>query len=487
MRNTPIFRLAALAGAAALVAGCASNGGLRPQARLDNADRLQARATLARSPLTPAAWPAHDWWRRYGDPQLDRLLDEALAANPGMRIAEARLRQAGAGATLAGAALSPQAGLGARSNRVEFSENSNVPKPLAGTWKWSNEVSLNFGLELDFWGKNRAALDAALGREKAAEVDVEAARLLLTVGVLQAYLKLSQLYAQRDLGLEILAERRQVLALTAQRVAAKIDSEADRSQAELAIPVAQGEIAAVDEAIALVRTQLAALLGAGPDRGAAIARPQLKAVRPAGVPTLLPSELLARRPDLVAQRWRVESLRREVDVAKAQFYPTINLTGLVGLQALGFSKFLQGGSSIASAGAGLALPIFDGGRLRGNLAARDAEYDLAVEAYNQTLVEALRDVASQLVAIEWLGTRNALQAEALASAERAYDLSLRRYRSGVGNYLQVLTTQLQVQQQRRAQIDLDTRAFDLDMQLARALGGGYSNPNTHTHHEADQS
>jgi outer membrane protein TolC len=174
-------------------------------------------------------------------------------------------------------------------------------------------------------------------------------------------------------------------------------------------------------------------------------------------------------------------------VAKAQFYPTINLTGLVGLQALGFSKFLQGGSSIASAGAGLALPIFDGGRLRGNLAARDADYDVAVEAYNQTLVEALRDVASQLVAIEWLGTRNALQAEALASAERAYDLSLRRYRSGVGNYLQVLATQLQVQQQRRAQIDLDTRAFDLDMQLARALGGGYSNPNTHTHHEADQS
>jgi NodT family efflux transporter outer membrane factor (OMF) lipoprotein len=388
---------------------------------------------------------------------------------------------------VAGAALSPQASLGARSNRVEFSEHSNVPKPLAGSWKWSNEVSLNFGLELDFWGKNRAALDAALGREKAAEVDVEAARLLLTVGVLQAYLKLSQLYAQRDLGLEILAERRQVLALTAQRVAAKIDSEADRSQAELAIPVAQGEIAAVDEAIALVRTQLAALLGAGPDRGAAIARPQLKSVRPAGVPALLPSELLARRPDLVAQRWRVESLRREIDAAKAQFYPTINLNGLVGLQTLGFGKFLQGGSSIASAGAGLALPIFDGGRLRGNLAARDADYDLAVEAYNQTMVEALRDVASQLVAIEWLGTRNALQAEALASAERAYDLSLRRYRSGVGNYLQVLTTQLQVQQQRRAQIDLDTRAFDLDMQLARALGGGYSNSSTHTHHEADKS
>jgi NodT family efflux transporter outer membrane factor (OMF) lipoprotein len=476
MGNTFTFRArAALAAAVAvLAAGCVSNGGLKPQAHLQDGHQLKAGATLAHAAVTPAAWPARDWWRRYSDPQLDRLLDEALAANPSMRIAEARMRQASAAAAVAGAALSPQASAGARSNRVEFSENSNVPKPLAGSWKWSSEATLNFGYELDFWGKNQSALDAALGREKAAEVDVEAARLLLTVGVVQTYIRMSQLYAQRDLAEDVLKQRRQVLALTDQRLKARIDSDADRAQAELQVPVAQADIAGLDEAVALVRTQLAALLGAGPDRGDAIARPQLQAVRPAGVPSVLPSELLARRPDLVAQRWRVESLRSEIDVAKAQFYPTVNLNGLIGLQTLGFSKFLQGGSGIASAGAALSLPIFDGGRLRGNLALRDADYDVAVEGYNQTLVEALRDVASQLVAIEWLGTRNTLQAQAVASAQRAYDLSLQRYRSGVGNYLQVLVVQLQLLQQQRAQIDLDTRAFDLDMQLARALGGGYS-------------
>jgi NodT family efflux transporter outer membrane factor (OMF) lipoprotein len=216
-------------------------------------------------------------------------------------------------------------------------------------------------------------------------------------------------------------------------------------------------------------------MGSGPDRGASIARPQLKSVRPSAVPSMLPSELLARRPDVVAQRWRVESLRKDIDVAKAQFYPTINLNGLIGLQTLGFSKFLQGSSGIASAGAGLSLPIFDGGRLRGNLALHDADYDLAVEAYNQTLVDALRDVVSQLVSIQWLAERNALQAEAVATAQQAYDLSVQRYRSGVGNYLQVLAAQIQVLAQQRGQIDLDTRAFDLDMQLARALGGGYQN------------
>ncbi|NGZ83136.1 efflux transporter outer membrane subunit [Duganella aceris] len=478
MSTTPIFRRAALAAAVALAAGCASDAGLKPQARMRDADQLQATATLARAQVSPAAWPARDWWRRYSDPQLDRLVDEALAASPSMRIAEARVRQAAAAAGIAGAALSPQVTGAARSNRVAYSENSNVPKPLAGSWKWSNEASLNFSHELDFWGKNQATLDAAMGREKAAEVEVEAARLVLTVGITQTYLRLSQLYAQRDLGEDVLRQRRQVLELTERRVAASIDSQADLKQAQLAIPLARTELATADEAIALVRAQLAALLGAGPDRGAAIERPQLKLARPAAVPAMLPSVLLARRPDVVAQRWRVESLGRDIDAAKAQFYPSINLNGLIGLQSLGFSHLLQGGSMIAGAGAGLSLPIFDGGRLRGNLALRNADYDVAVEAYNQTLIEALRDVVSQLVSIEWLGERGTLQAQALETAQQAYDLSLRRYRSGVGNYLQVLASQIQVLQQQRAQIDLDTRAFDLDMQLARALGGGYSTPSS---------
>lgn len=466
----------AAAGAAlALLAGCASDGGLKPQARLHEVNQLKAGATLAAIPvsLSPAAWPAYDWWQRYGDQQLNLLVDEALASSPTMRMADARVRQAAAVAGIAEASLSPQASGAARSNRVQFSENSNVPKPLAGSWKWSNEATLNFSYELDFWGKNQSAVDAALGRQKAAEVESEAARLLLTVGVTQTYLKLSQLYAQRDLAEAVLKQRQHVLELTRQRVAARLDSQAELKQAELAIPVARADIAVADEALALVRAQMAALLGAGPDRGLAITRPQLLKMRPAAVPGTLPSELIARRPDVVAQRWRVEALGNDIALAKAQFYPTINLNALVGLQSLGFSALLQGGSSIASAGAGLNLPIFDGGRLRGNLALRNADYDLAVEAYNQTLADALRDVVSQLLSIQWLGERNALQAEALATAQQAYDLSVQRYGAGVGNYLQVLAAQSQVLAQQRAQIELDTRAFDLDMQLARALGGGY--------------
>src|SRR5450830_1010301 len=423
--SKPILRLASLAGAAALLAACASDGGLQPQARLLDANHLSAQATLSQASLSVAAWPPRDWWRRYSDAQLDQIIDEALAGSPALRAASARVRQAQAVAGLTESAMAPQVTATAHSERLQLSAAGDVPPPLAGGHAWHSEAALHLNYDLDFWGKHEAALDAALGRQKVSEVEAEAARLLLTVGLVQNYLKLSQLYAQRDLAEQVLQQRLQVLALTQQRVAASIDAEADLKQAELAVPLARNDITASDEAIALVRLQL-------------------------------------------------EALRKDIDVAHAQFYPTVDLNGLIGLQAFGLSNFLQGRNAITGLGLGLSLPIFDGGRLRSNLALRDAEYDQAVEAYNQTLVDALRDVASQLVYIQWLAERNTQQAQALKAAQQAYGLSLQRYRAGVGNYLQVLATQLQLLNQQRAQIDLDARSLELDMQLARALGGGYS-------------
>ena len=292
-----VIRRAALTIAAlALLAGCASDGRLRPSATLGDADALAASGVTGQLAITPAAWPAPDWWRRYGDAQLDGLMAEALAHSPSLRLAAARVRQASAMSGLAEANLSPQINGAARSARQRFSEHSNVPKPLAGSWNWSNEATLNFSYELDFWGKNQASVEAALGREHAAEVDGEAARLMLTVAITQSYLRLSQLHAQRELAQSVLRQREAMLELTRQRVAAHLDSDAELKQAELGIPVAKGDIAASSEAIALVQTQLAALAGAGPDRGALISRPQLQDVHPAQLPGNLPSELIARRP-----------------------------------------------------------------------------------------------------------------------------------------------------------------------------------------------
>jgi NodT family efflux transporter outer membrane factor (OMF) lipoprotein len=476
--QAPWSRLLAITAvvATAMLAACASPGSVKTMSSLRDASTIASDAALKDASRLSAAWPAENWWQRYGDAQLDRLMEEAFRESPSLRIAEARVRQAQAAAGIAQAATGPQVNANAKSMRQQYSANSIVPKPLAGNWAWANEATINFGYELDFWGKNRAAVEAATGRVKASEVDVHAARLVLAVGITQTYLRLKQSHEQLDLAEAVLKTRQDIWSITKRRVDANIDSQLELKQAELAVPVAQEQIAQTRESIALLRNQLAALLGQGPDRGLQIERPRLAVVAPAGVPVNLSADLVGRRPDVVAQRWRVEAVNQDIHVAKAQFYPNINLAAFIGFQSLGFARFLDAGSRVAGIGPAISLPIFDGGRLRDNLAARSAEYDIAVEQYNQTLIDAVRDVVSQLTSIQWLQERRQYQAQALAAARQAYDLAVGKYRAGLGNYLQVLIAEGQVLVQQRAQIDLDARAIELDINLVRALGGGYQSP-----------
>jgi NodT family efflux transporter outer membrane factor (OMF) lipoprotein len=190
------------------------------------------------------------------------------------------------------------------------------------------------------------------------------------------------------------------------------------------------------------------------------------------LPSSLPAELIGRRPDVVAQRWRAEAAGKETEAARGQFYPNISLTALLGVQRLGFSEWFTTGSRISGIGPALTLPIFDSGRLRSSLAARNAEYDIVVEQYNATVIDAVRDVVSQLVSLRWTEEERTQQREALLTSQQAYDLALQRYRAGVGNYLQVLAAQSQLLANQRLESDLDMRAIDLDVGLARALGGG---------------
>src|SRR5258707_9910552 len=198
------------------------------------------------------------------------------------------------------------------------------------------------------------------------------------------------------------------------------------------------------------------------------------------LPSTLPADLIGRRPDVVAQRWRVEAARRDIDSAKAQFYPNVNLAALAGVQSVSLSKLLDRGSEDPSFGAALRLPIFDGGRLRGNLAAKDADFDSAVAQYNQMLADALREVVDQLASVRSADSQRGEVEAALASAEEAYGLAVARYRAGLGNYLQVLAVETQVLEQRSLLADLRARELDLSIDLIRALGGGYEEASSTT-------
>ena len=464
------FAPAALAAALAL-AGCASFDGSKAESQLRDANTLAAARTLEAN-ASASQWPADGWWKSFNDPQLDALIQEATRESPALAVAQARLRRADAIARAAGASLQPRVDANVGITEQLFSKNSIYPPPFAGNWDTQNQATLDFSYEFDFWGRNHANLRAALGEARAAQVDADAARLMLSVAIAQAYVELIRDYAQLDVEKATLEQRVKLHELTAQRYAAGLDSKVELKQAETALPQSRERIARLEEFIALGKNRLAALVGAGPDRGLEIHRPVAQAVA-VGLPTKLPADLIGRRPDVVAQRLRVEAAAAGIDAAKAAFYPNISLSAFVGLQSIGLDKFLQSGSTIAGVGPALSLPVFEGGRLRANLAARNADYDIAVEQYNETLVSALQEVADQLASIRSLDVRRRESSAALASSQDAYDLAVLRYKEGLGNYLQVLIAETQVLTQKSLAADLDARGLELSVNLIRALGGGY--------------
>lgn len=461
--------------AATLFSGCASMAGLETRASPADANRLAAAQSLANTSLSAAAWPRTDWWTRFRDPQLDRLMDEALAGNPTLRVAAARARKALALAQTTQAALYPQVNGDTAITRQRFPEHGLVPPPYGGTWKTQAQLEATLSYDLDLWGGNQAAYDSALGTARAAEIDAFAARLALSANIAQTYVQLDHAYLQLDVANKTLADREQVHKLTLDRFNAGIDSQLAVKQTEAGLPAAREQIARLQEIIGLTRNQLAALAGQGPDRGLALARPALTAPADPVVPASLPADLLGRRPDIVAQRWRVEAARRDIDIAKAQFYPNVNLAAFIGFQSIGLSEFLKAGNRTLGAGPAITLPIFDSGRLRSHLAGKNADYDTAVEIYNQTLVEALHDVVDQITSFSSLTEQHKQQALAQATAQDAYDLALLRFREGVGSYLEVLAAESQLLNQQALAIDLRARDMNLSINLARALGGGLEN------------
>jgi NodT family efflux transporter outer membrane factor (OMF) lipoprotein len=452
---------------AVLLAACA------PMATAPAPETKVAMAALGATPVS-VDWPREDWWRRYDDAQLDALMAEGLAGSPTLSAARARIARADAGAGVARAALLPRLSGNADATYQRYSENSIYPPPYAGNWSADGRLAFDLVYEIDFWNKNGAALAAALSQAQAAAADAQAARVVLTTNVARAYFNLQRLFVQREVSRAAIAQREDVVRLTAERFAAGLDTKVEVKQAEAALATVRTELAQYDDAVAIVRHQVAALVGAGPQRGASIVAVAPEHAPGYSPPRSVPLDLVSRRPEIVASRWRVEAAGSDIEVARAMFYPNVNLVAFVGLTSIGLSKLFDIGSGIAGVGPAIHLPIFEGGRLNANLRGREADQDLAVSTYNQAVVDAVRDVADALSSIDNLARVAAEQAKAREATTAAYDLAVIRYKAGLGNYLTVLTAQTQQLVQDRLDADLKARAFELDVNLARALGGGFA-------------
>jgi len=409
-----------------------------------------------------------------GDPQLDRLIDEALATSPTLQQAGARLREAVARAGLAQAALSPNVGLDAAVEEQKLTYKGIFPpQAVPRGWNDFGRVTLDFSWELDFWGKNRLALASAVSEAQASDAEAAAIRVLLTTSVAQVYIQLQDLFVQLDLA----REAQEMLACSEQivrrRFAEGLESQATLELASARSSQASADVAEVGERMNLARNALAALVGQGPDRGFEITRTAISARRPFGLPPALASDLLGRKPEVVAARWRVEAAAKRIGVAKAAFYPNVDLLSLIGFDALGLSNLGSTGSVKGSVGAAIHLPIFDGGRLAQSYRAASAQYDAAVAGYDAALVQALRETADAARSLQALDARLGPTQAALASAENAYRLARRRYEEGLADFQGVLTAEDTVLQLRRAETSLRTRGSLLDIALIKALGGGF--------------
>ncbi|HET9448395.1 MAG TPA: efflux transporter outer membrane subunit [Steroidobacteraceae bacterium] len=420
------------------------------------------------------AWPSENWWQSYGDSQLDALIREALAGSPNIAVAEARLRRAQAAVQIADAARRPQGSVSASAIQQKHSYNYLTPREMTPQgWDDYASASLTFSWQLDFWGRNRAALAAATSDTNAAQAEATQARLMLATAIASAYAELARQHAAHDTAVAALEVRARTVALFQHRHENGLETLGSVRQVESRHSGAEAEVLAVEEQLALQRNSIAALVGAGPDRGLAITRPTVEMSRSFALPEHLEAELLGRRPDIVAARMRAEAAARRIDQARAEFYPNINLSSVIGLQSMGIDMLTRNDSSTGSTGPALSLPLFNRGALRGNLRGAQADYAAAVAEYDRTVIQALQELADAAVGQKALGPQLARTTEAVDAAREAWRIQSNRYEGGLASYLDVLSAQDDLLANLRAQSDLQSRSFALDVALVRALGGGY--------------
>lgn len=458
---------------AVTLAGCASSGGLHPHGTAIDPSTLGSNRSMATVHVSPAAWPVHDWWKGLDDPQLDALIAEALKNNPGLDVADARARAAQSVAEIADATRRPQINASAALSGTRLPTTLLPPSAGGGHFSWAKYGYASFKWSPDLWGGKRAAWEAALGASRATEVEARAARSELSGNVARAYAQLGYAFTGQDLGNAELKRATDARALTRQRVSAGIDNQIQLQQGNAEVATAQQQLALAERAVSAARSALSVLLGKGPDRGLEIARPALLKPSQLAVPTNLSVGLIGHRADLVAARWRVEAASRQIKAAKTAFMPNLSIGALAGLITMGGHNLFEWPARFYQLGPSISLPIFDGGRLRANLAGKDAAYDLAVAQYNRTLIGALNQVADELSATQSLQQQIAAQQHAQAAARKAWELARQRYKAGVGSYLQALVVRQQLLAAERGMAALRAQQVDLSLQLIQALGGGF--------------
>jgi NodT family efflux transporter outer membrane factor (OMF) lipoprotein len=434
--------------------------------------KVRETASLGIDSSQSAPVLAPQWWLAFGDDQLSTLIEQALQANPTLKLVHTRVARARAGVTLADSASQLQVNAQLDATRQQITKNGIYPPPLAGSVLDMGTLQLGASWELDFFGKNSAALAAALGGAQAAAADAQAARLMLAVQVTRAYFQILRLNEQLTLAKRTVAQRQAILTLVQARVEAGLDTRLELRQSEGGVPEARLQLEVLQEQLSLATHALAALTGQS-QAMPAIRPVALSSIRTGALNPVIPADLLARRADVTAARWRVEAGVNDVANARTMFYPNVNLVAFAGYSSIGLDRLTENGSQQWGVGPAIRLPLFDGDRLRANLRGKAADLDAAIESYNATVLDAVRDVADQVASVQSVTRQQEEQAASSQAIEHAYQIAQQREQAGLISALQVLLAETPWLAQRRLNVDLRARTLENQLSLMRALGGGY--------------
>ena len=459
---------AALAVVVGLLAACAGLPPKQKAVQLSDAAPLDGLSTEG-----GGSWPAAEWWKRYEDSTLNQLIELGGANSPSLATAHARYDSARQSVRLAAAESGAHLEASADADRQRLSDNGVFPPRLLGfTWYNQFDLGLQASYTFDWWGKQRAAVEAAMDQAHAAQADRSAAALLLAGSIADAYFGW-----QSDQNRLLLAREKEAAVesqarVSVARVRADLDSEDELSSADLALAAAREQIAYLQGSAQLRVVALAALVGRP------ISDLPPLSIRPLpSFPAILPDDvkidLMSRRADITASRWRVEAAERSLASARADFFPDVTVNALLGLSSLDVGKLLEYGSRVPQATAAIHLPIFDAGRLKARYGGAQAAIDAAVSSYQHTVIGAARDVATQATTRAQIEAQRAQRVKQVEAALRMKNTAAARVRQGLtDSRSESMATESWIDQ-RDGLLQLDSAALSADIALQRALGGGY--------------
>jgi outer membrane protein, multidrug efflux system len=418
-----------------------------------------------------SAWPGTRWWTAYEDPTLNQLIATAIGNASDMASADARVRQAEQAVRVTAAALGVKTNANTGYSFQRLSDNGMLPPEFLG-YHWYDQADLGISLryQLDWWGKERAAIAAAIDRSRAVAAERQAATIMLAAKVAETYFGWQADTARITLQEQTITVQENLLGNAERRIAAQLEPADLATETRLQLAEQREQLEALTGSRRLRRVTLAALLGVD-----ATALPDFPARQLPDATTRLPDDvgtnLLARRPDIAASRWRVEAALRDTDIQRAAFYPDISINALAGMSALDPGKLLLPGSATPRLGVAINLPLFDGGQRHAQHRAAQAAVDVAITAYDTAVNNAAREASTAAAVLRTATLQRQQREQQLDAAALLVDAAQARMNSQLTHAGPALSARLRKLAAQDALLQINHSALIADIELKRALGG----------------